>query len=315
MNLNGCLSEYQSVEYGVPQGSVLGPILFSIFINDLANRVNNDLQMYADDSTLFDSDPNILQFKLDRVYNWCQTNLLTLNIRKTKWMLVGSQRQRSISQDKFEIAGTQLERVTSYKYLGLLLDEHLDFREQRTKTINHVQSKLTLFAKIRVFLTTTAAETVYKTMILPLLDYADFLYDQGIIYSNKKLQRLQNRGLRIIYNQHLKKYDDQLSMDVLHQMAKLSRLKYRRHMHLLLYAFDLRSDQKNIDMRNLPTRGQKGVKLLVRKVNGPRYYKSVYNRAVNAWNKLDSKYTTIMVKQSFKAGFLNLGVATPLGVA
>ena len=54
-------------------------------------------------------------------------------------------------------------------------------------------------------------------------------------------------------------------------------------------------------MRNLPTRGQKGVKLLVRKVNGPRYYKSVYNRAVNVWNKFDTKYTTIMVKQSFKA--------------
>ena len=121
--------------------------------------------------------------------------------------------------------------------------------------------------------TINAAEAVYKTMILPLLDYADFLYDQGILYSNKQLQRFQNRGLRIIYNQHLKKYYDQLSTDVLHQMAKLSRLKYRRHMHQLLYAFDLRSDQKNIDMRNLPTRGQQGVKLLVRKVNGPRYYK------------------------------------------
>ena len=133
------------------------------------------------------------------------------------------------------------------------------------------------------------------------MDYADFVYDQGILYSIKQLQRLQNRGLRTIYNQHLKKYDDQLSTDVLHQMAKLSRLKYRRHMHLLLYAFDLGSDQKNIDMRNLPTRGKTGVKLLVRKVNGPRYYKSVYNRAVNAWNKLDTKYTTIMVKQSFKA--------------
>ena len=131
VNLDGYLSEYQSVDYGVPQGSVLGPILFNIFINDLANHVNNDLQMCADDSTIFYSDPNILQLKLDRVYNCCQTNLLTLNIQKTKWMLVGSQRQRSISQHKFEIAGTQLERVTSYKYLGLLLDENLDFREQR----------------------------------------------------------------------------------------------------------------------------------------------------------------------------------------
>ena len=126
---------------------------------------------------------------------------------------------------QFEIAGTQLERGKSYKYLGVLLDENLDFLEQRTKTINYVQSKLTLFANIRVFLTTNAAETVYKTVILPLLDYTDFLYDQGILYSNKQLQRLQNRGLRLIYNEDLKKYDDQLSTDVLHQMAKLSRLR------------------------------------------------------------------------------------------
>ena len=71
-------------------------------------------------------------------------------------------------------------------------------------------------------------------------------------------------------------------------------------MHLLMYAFSLKDNTYIIDMRNIPTRGHHGVKLRIKKVNNPRYYRSIYYRAVDAWNKLDASYTTIVDKEVFK---------------
>ena len=103
---------------------------------------------------------------------------------------MGTQKKQWSNDDvSLTISGTQLEKAVNYKYLGLLIDENVASHEQRTKTLNHVQSKLTLFSKIRlIFLTPKAAETVYKSMILPIIEYADYLYDQHIVYASNQLQ-------------------------------------------------------------------------------------------------------------------------------
>ena len=81
-------------------------------------------------------------------------------------------------------------------------------------------------------------------------------------------------------------------------------------MHLLIYAFGLKDNDSNtcIDKRNLPTRGHDGIKLVVRKASNPRYYRSIYYRAVDAWNKLDAIHTTIVDKVLFKKFLKNLYV-------
>ena len=200
VNLDGITSENQIVEYGVPQGSVLGPVMFSIFINDLVTCVHDDMLLYADDSNIYDTNPALLQSKLNKVVKWYMDNLLNLNTQKSKWMLVGAQKKhRNNVNITFNVSVTQLEKVIEYKYMGLWIDDKLAFQEQRTVNFD-VQSKLTLFTKIRSFLTAKAAESVYKTMILPIIEYADILYDQGLSYSSNQLQLLHNRGLTITYN-------------------------------------------------------------------------------------------------------------------
>ena len=82
-------SEYQNVVYGVPQGSVLGPILFNIYINKLPNIAGDNIQMYADDAVVFDTDPLELQQKLNYIVTWFNQNMLTLNIKKTQWLSWG----------------------------------------------------------------------------------------------------------------------------------------------------------------------------------------------------------------------------------
>ena len=86
-NVDGDISSELNVTFGVPQGSVLGPVLFSIYVNDIPKEVGDGIQMYADDTVIYGTDSQQLQRKLNSVVEWCSKNILTLNISKTKWMI------------------------------------------------------------------------------------------------------------------------------------------------------------------------------------------------------------------------------------
>ena len=86
--LNGQVSSGKPISYGVPQSSVLGPILFSIYINNLPKICSTGIQMYADDTVLYSTDPIKLQESLDATLKCCGQNVLTINTLKTKWMMI-----------------------------------------------------------------------------------------------------------------------------------------------------------------------------------------------------------------------------------
>ena len=207
--------------------------------------------MYADDAVVFDTDPLELQQKLNYIVTWCNQNMLTLNVKKTQWLSVGP--QRNAHNVRLFAGNAQLDRVGNYKYLGLEIDTNLDYHLHRQKLIGNVHSKINYLTTIRSFLTTSAALTIYKSTILPLIDYCDFVYDQNISYTNQQIQKLQNRALRVVFNQHRIRYDLRLSTDTLQERAKISRLIYRRYQHLLIYGHYLCETPANIDGRNLPT--------------------------------------------------------------
>ena len=200
----------------------------------------------------------------------------------------------------FKIGGEILERVDCYQYLGLYVDNRLTFHDHLTKLIQQLNLKLNYFAKIRKFLTTKTALTIYKATMLPLLDYADLVFEQNIKYVNKQLQKIQNRALRLIYNQHLIEYNNRLSTYVLHENAKMCRLKYRRGKHLLINAYDLASKPDNLDRRQLPTRAHEGKRLSIPKIRNKKCYRSIYYRAADSWNKLIPSMTLIDSRPGFK---------------
>ena len=125
--INGELSEPHTITLGVPQGSILGPLLFNVYINSLPNAVKETrMILYADDAVLFcdASTRQELQIALEREFteisNWYTDNRLTINVKKTKFMLAGSKRILSLFED-FELQpnGTQIDRMQSFKYLGV----------------------------------------------------------------------------------------------------------------------------------------------------------------------------------------------------
>ena len=202
---NGVTSEVMPVTYGVPQGSVLGPLFFLVFVNDIQGALDNcNVKLYADDTVLYQTGVNCaeaetkLQKSVNMFANWCATNSLTINIAKTKTMAFGSRHKvKRAKSAKIKLNGEVLKQVPSYKYLGIILDSTLNYNLHVNQVLRTVLHKLMLLSKMKKYLRDDAAICIYKTMMLPYFDYADIIFNSAHNKDIDKLQKLQNKCLRI----------------------------------------------------------------------------------------------------------------------
>ena len=147
--INGASSHSTHVISGVPQGSVLGPLLFLIYIDDittLALSESSKLSLYADDMLLYKTisstaDYAELQQDIDLIYGWSTANLMTFNVSKCKCMLVSRRRNTICPPINLKLKDHQLDNVQSYKYLGLLLSSDLSWTP-------HIESTCTKARKL-----------------------------------------------------------------------------------------------------------------------------------------------------------------------
>ena len=260
--------------------------MFVLYINDLAGLFqHNDIILYADDTVLYNSDAARLQDMLSKTNTWCRENLLTVNCKKSQWMKTSIVHKQSQTMT-FKLGTQLLDQVQEYKYLGLQLDSNLNFKSLRENLYKRVNLKISFFKKIRKYTDVTMAKTIYKSMILSIVEYADFVHDQNIKYVNKKLQGLQNYGLSVAYNQFILPYTHRESTETLHSNAKLYRLYHRRRLHLLSYAYKLSTNELLLDTRDIPTRRHVGKLFLIPKVDHYRCSQDPMYRAMYEWNLL-----------------------------
>ena len=134
VKVNNVCSSVAYIKYGVPQGSIIGPLLFLIFINDLPNATSLFMKLFADDTFLCDQNKCLKSLErnvnkeLKKVNTWLASNELTLNISKSKFMLLSNQRK-----DRYDISvninGIKLDQCSSYKYLGIVFDDKLNWKD------------------------------------------------------------------------------------------------------------------------------------------------------------------------------------------
>jgi hypothetical protein len=199
-------SEPGIVSFGVPQCSILGPLLFVLFINDLPNgTVRCDILMYADDTVIFFSAKDtseierVLNTELELIHNWLHLNKLFLNLTKTELVLFGTGANLAkVTNFQVTIGHYQLKRVMEYKYLGVFLDDSLTWKSHVEYITTKVGKRLGLLRRTRKDLTANAANMIYKTFILPILDYCDSVWACCNRSDIDQLERLQNRAGRIV---------------------------------------------------------------------------------------------------------------------
>ena len=166
---------------------------------------------------------------------WCNENGIFINPQKTKYMIFSSTNiPEQEGRTLLSISGNKVERVKSYSYLGVTLDEHLTFDLHVKGIISRVSDKVFHLRKVRQYLTDKAALLVYKNIILPIMEYGDIYVSAASKENRKKLQVLQNKALKCALRKD-RRYDTV----ALHKEAKLQPIRLRRRQHLLLHMFQL----------------------------------------------------------------------------
>ena len=299
-------SSPRAVKCGTAQGSILGPLIYIIYVNDVLGQIEKDVDifLYADDMLIMTKHMNVeimlskLQQAMHKIYVWCLENRLTINESKTKYMIVNNTKTEPIS--KISIAGKHLSRVTQYEYLGMIIHEKLNMDTQIESMYKKANKKLGIFSRIRRFITTETATKLYKTMIRPHLEYVDFIVDSGNKILISKIDRLQERALRRI--EFCKVAENRKSYVELELLYGIERLTLRRKRSLLSQMFH----QSKLEINHVTERSDrilrssKKVKMKYKQSSLSKLHNSPYYRGVKLWNSLPIKIQKCTIKSEFK---------------
>ena len=206
VTIEKCKSQTRSISCGVPQGSVLGPLFFLIFINDLPNCCpSGNVRIFADDTNVFFHSKNIDELItmgrniLTELNTWLGANKLTLNTEKSSFIIFKSAKKKILQlPEHIEFLNYKIKRTTHIKFLGLTLEQNLTWNHQINEICNKLKRLFHIFYNIRDYLSKENIKTIYYTLIYSRIKYGITLYSQAPKRQIKKIQILQNQLLKVL---------------------------------------------------------------------------------------------------------------------
>jgi len=304
-----CLSDPLPVSTGVPQGSVLGPLLFNIYINDLPRVVQHcKISLYADDTALFVAGKDaigiqsILNSELEAISKWLYANKLTLNVQKTKAILFGTPQLfncRKPPQLCVVINNKIIENVECFKYLGLHLDSHMTYSVHIEKTCKKLKMRLGVTKMLRKVVDLKTCTTLFNALALPVFDYCNFIYMNASACHTSRLQVLQNRFARCIMFAHCRSHSIELlrAMNWLsvYERSQLSRLVLvlqSQRGNVPIYLQNIFTTNENLTGRN---------KLIIHRMQNEAGKRSFLYSGAVGWNNLPQNIREVGSTLTFKS--------------
>jgi len=228
-------SDMLDITTGVPQGSILGPLLFIIYINDMANvsKLFHSI-IYADDTTLssvtssFNTNMTVernINIELAKISEWLKVNKLSLNVKKTKFMIFHTP-QKQITSFSLKIDGTEIDRVSEFNFLGLIINENLNWKLHTEKIANGISKTIGVLNRLKHLLPLNIKITLYNSLILSHINYCILVWG----YDRERINKLQKKSIRAItvskYNAHTEPLFKKLNLLKIEDILKIQQLKF-----------------------------------------------------------------------------------------
>jgi hypothetical protein len=194
--VNGAGSEWENVTSGILQGSVLGPILFVIYINDLPDTVESDSYLFADDTKIFriikgEDDKEILQDDFTKLEEWSGKWLLKFHPEKCKHMKIS--KSKNEETNTYKLLGQDIETVTQEKYIGVIIDSELTFENHLCEKVKKATSIFAAMRRTFKYLDTKSILVIYNTLVRTHLDYASSVSAPYKMKYIEKIESVQKR--------------------------------------------------------------------------------------------------------------------------
>ena len=325
--LNGMNSEWSPLLSGVPQGSVLGPLLFLIYVNDLENGIKSKIKFFADDTSLFSviHDPIIsaseLNHDLQLIHKWAQQWKMSFNPDPTKPAeeILFSVKRNSPLHPPIYYNGIEVKRVPTHKHLGLIFDPKLSFTSHVDEISATARKGIGLIKHLRPYLPVNSLEQIYKMRIRSHFDYCDYIFhtpalinnsstDINLNYVMDSLESLQYQAATAVTGTwkgtNRDKIYDQLGWESLHNRREFRRItQFYKIMNNLTPKY-LAEPIPNPHSHLFGPRSTNVIPPIY--CRNDRYKCSFYPDAIDKWNNIGVEIRSIEKISDFKASIVDI---------
>ena len=300
VRVDGKSSRWREVMSGIPQGSVLGPSLFVIFINDLPDVVDSLCKLFADDVKVFQRvnirrENHALQNDLEGLISWSSKWQLPFNTDKCECLNIG----KNNPYVKYKMGGNELKQARFEKDLGVIIDRDLKFREQAATAIKKANSTLGIIKKAFACLDEVSLPLLYKSLVRPHLEYGNVIWGPFNKEDIISVEKIQRRATKMVKSMSHLDYGERL------KNLNLPSLQHRRRRGDMIFAYNIFSKKVNIKYEDLfrlsssRTRGHQ-YHLIRQQATKKCRANSFSNRIVSDWNTLPEEIVNATTTLNFK---------------
>ena len=308
VSIDGINSTKLKISCGVPQGSILGPLLFLIYINDLATVSKTAITiLFADDtntiytSNTYDSLKKIVCDDLQKISDWFKTNKLALNETKTKVMIFHKAHTKPPSSFTLTLNNIELERVENTKFLGIMIQENLSWNTHVKHICSKISKATALLAKLKHYMPKYVLSIIYNSLCISHMSYALSVWGAAPSAVTDRITKLQKKGIRHVcnskYNAHtipLFKRNKMLKFDDLFKFH-CTKIMYKKMQHRL-HSYHSNQLITNLEQNNTSTRQKFDVHVFGRHETNFTKINSINYKVGISWNELPFVTKTLAFK-------------------